>query len=77
MPKMSRAPKSFFARLSQILGVPPADCVLFDDNPSNCATARSAGMAAVGVYDPFDDHRQDELKAVCSRYVRSLTELVN
>lgn len=66
-----------FARLSQILGVPPADCVLFDDNPSNCATARSAGMAAVGVYDPFYDHRQDELKAVCSRYVRSLTELVN
>ncbi len=65
-----------FARLSQLLGVPPEACTLFDDNPSNCATARAAGMAAVGVYDAFYDHRQAELKAVCSRYVRSLEELV-
>ncbi|HIT32280.1 MAG TPA: HAD family phosphatase [Candidatus Enterenecus stercoripullorum] len=65
-----------FARLSQLLGVPPETCTLFDDNPSNCATARAAGMAAVGVYDPFYDHRQEELQSVCTRYVRSLEELV-
>ena len=65
-----------FARLSQILGVPPADCVLFDDNPSNCAAARAAGMEVVGVYDIFYSHRQEELKGACHRYVHSLTQLL-
>ena len=65
-----------FARLSLLLDVPPRDCVLFDDNPANCATARSAGMTAVGVYDTFYDHRQEELKDSCDRYVRSLEELI-
>ena len=66
-----------FARLSRILGVPPADCVLFDDNPSNCATAQAAGMTAVGVYDSFYEHRQEELRSVCTRYIHSLEELVD
>lgn len=65
-----------FTRLSEILGVPPEDCTLFDDSPANCATARAAGMAAVGVYDDFYAHRQEELKAACSRYVGSLEEFL-
>lgn len=64
-----------FARLSRLIGAPPEECVLFDDSPSNCATARAAGMETVGVYDAFYAHRQEELKAVCHRYVRSLAEL--
>ena len=65
-----------FARLAELLGVPPEDCTLFDDSPDNCATATAAGMAAVGVYDAYYDSRQEELKAACGRYVRSLEELV-
>lgn len=64
-----------FVRLAEILGVPTVECTLFDDNPNNCATAARAGMATVGVYDRYYDHRQDELKSVCGRYVRSLEEL--
>ena len=65
-----------FARLSEVLGVPPEDCTLFDDSPDNCATAAKAGMDTVGVYDDYYAHRQEELKAVCRRYVRSLGELI-
>lgn len=65
-----------FVRLSELLGVPPEDCVLFDDSPDNCATAMRAGMEAAGVYDAYYESRQDELKAVCRRYVRSFEELV-
>lgn len=65
-----------FVRLSELLGAPPEDCTLFDDSPDNCATAMKAGMTAVGVYDDYYASRQDELKSVCSRYVRSLEELV-
>lgn len=65
-----------FVRLSELLGAPPEDCTLFDDSPDNCATATKAGMTAVGVYDDYYASRQDELKSVCRRYVRSLEELV-
>lgn len=64
-----------FVELSGLLGVPLKDCVLFDDNPDNCATAARAGMTAVGVYDAYYHSRQEELKAVCARYIRSFEEL--
>lgn len=65
-----------FVELSGRLGAPPEDCTLFDDSPDNCATARQAGMTAVGVYDAYYHDRQEELKAVSSRYIRSFEELV-
>lgn len=63
-----------FARLCRIIGAPPEACTLFDDSPSNCATARAAGMTVVGVQDRFYDHRREELLTVCHRYVRRLDE---
>lgn len=65
-----------FVRLAARLGVAPEECTLFDDSPDNCAAAVRAGMAAVGVYDPYFEDRQDQLRAVCGRYVRSLRELL-
>ena len=70
-----RDPQCFVA-LGRLLGVPLGDCVLFDDSPDNCATAQKAGMTAVGVYDGYYAGRQEELKAVCTRYIRSFAELV-
>ncbi len=66
-----------FSRLAELLGVPPEDCVLIDDSPDNCAAAVRSGMAAVGVYDRYYDSRQEELKAVCTKYVHSLEELLD
>ena len=34
-------------------------------------------MDTVGVFDAYYAHRQDELKAVCHRYVRSFEELLH
>lgn len=65
-----------FVRLSELIGAEPENCVLLDDSPSNCATARAAGMETVGVYDPFYAPRQAELRAICARCVTSLEELL-
>ena len=65
-----------FVELGRRLGAAMEECTLFDDSPDNCATAEKAGMRAAGVYDDYYAARQDELKAVCRRYVRSLEELV-
>ena len=66
-----------FLRLSELVGASPAECVLFDDSPDNCATAAKAGMDTVGVYDPLYESRQEELRRVSARYVRSLEELLH
>ena len=65
-----------FIRLSELLGVSPAECTLFDDSPANCATARAAGMRVVGVYDDLYAGSQDEMRGLCGRYVGSLDELL-
>ena len=64
-----------FVRLSELLGVPSEQCILFDDSPDNCAAAGKAGMKAAGVYDAYYAARQDELKAVCGQYIRSFEDL--
>ena len=66
-----------FVRLSQLLGVSPEQCTLFDDSPDNCATAAKAGLSVAGVYDAYYAARQEELKAVCGKYIRSFEELLN
>jgi HAD superfamily hydrolase (TIGR01509 family) len=65
-----------FIRLSELLGVSPAECTLFDDSPANCATARAAGMRVVGVYDDFYAGYRDRMRTLCDRYVNSLEELL-
>jgi HAD superfamily hydrolase (TIGR01509 family) len=66
-----------FVRLSERIGADPACCVLLDDSPSNCATAKTAGMTVIGVYDPCYARQQEDMERVCDRYVRSLEELID
>ena len=42
----------------------------------NCAAAKSVGMEVVGVYDPFYESRQEELRRICHKYIRSFEELL-
>ena len=63
-------------RLAAAAGVSPEDCTLYDDSVEACRGAKAAGMRAVGVYDPFFAATETEMRAVCSRYIRSFEELV-
>ena len=74
---MEKRDPQCFVELSRRIGAQPGECVLFDDSPDNCATAAQAGMDTVGVYDAYYAARQEELRAVCRRYVRSLEELAD
>ena len=61
---------------AETAGVSPEDCTLYDDSVEACRGAKAAGMRAVGVYDPFFAATETEMRAVCSRYIRSCEELV-
>ena len=62
--------------VAETAGVSPEDCTLYDDSVEACRGAKAAGMRAVGVYDPFFAATETEMRAVCSRYIRSFEELV-
>ena len=70
-----RSPKAFTAAAEQ-LGLAPEQCVMFDDSPKNCLSARSAGMKVIGVHDDFFAPFEAEVKANCDRYLYSFEELL-
>jgi beta-phosphoglucomutase len=48
-----------FLRAAELLGLPPAQCVVVEDAPSGVRAAKAAGMRAVGV---LTNHTADELR---------------
>lgn len=56
-------------------GVPPKDCVLFEDSPGYCAAAGEAGFYVAGVRDPLYAGREEELRRLCGSWVDSLEHL--
>lgn len=56
--------------------VSPADCVLVEDAPHNCAAAKAAGLRVVGIYDDYYAKQWELVMENSHRAVRSLTELM-
>lgn len=67
----------YFQTVLERLSLPPEACTLFEDSPGACRTAREAGIRVVGVYDPFYECAQDEIRACAHRYIRSFEELLD
>jgi len=57
-------------------GLSPAECVLIEDAPDNCAAAASVGFTVIGVYDDFYAPRWADVKANSHQTIRSLEELL-
>lgn len=62
---------------AQQFHVDPADCILVEDAPHNCAAARSVGYTVVGLYDAFYDRHWPAVQAHSHRAVKSLAELLS
>lgn len=66
-----------FAKLAEIVGEKPSDCVLFDDSPVACTAAKEAGWNVVGIREAFFAHHQDTLNQVCDRVISDFCELLS
>src|SRR5262249_20453474 len=44
-----------YLRASDLLGVPPADCIVFEDSHLGVESAVSAGMRVIGIYTTHDN----------------------
>ncbi|MEG1682968.1 MAG: HAD family phosphatase [Oscillospiraceae bacterium] len=67
---------AIFRHAATVCGIAAEDCTLFDDSLAACRGARAAGMRVVGMYDPFFDSFQPELRSFCDVYLTSFEELL-
>lgn len=51
MLNLNKSQNEFFERVSQIIGVPKEDCVMFEDSLYAMQGARNAGLGVIGMTD--------------------------
>lgn len=68
-------PASFLA-LSKQMGEQPEDCILFDDSPVACASAKKAGWQVMGMYDSYFDRYIEKMKEICDCFLAGFRELL-
>lgn len=73
---MDKGNPEAFSRAAEILGVDPEECILLDDSVKSCRNAKSIGMTAYGVYDPFFENDRAEMANVCDKFLMDLGELL-
>ncbi len=64
-----------YRMVAQRLDTVPENCVFFDDNYNALATAKSAGMQVVGVYDDSSRQDRESIEALSSFYIDRFEEL--
>jgi HAD superfamily hydrolase (TIGR01509 family) len=60
---------AFWQEVSRITGEELEHCVVFDDSPVVCQTARQLGCKDVGVYDPLRESSREAMQRECWRYL--------
>ncbi len=73
---LTKRDRAIYPLAAEQFGTPVEDCILFEDAPDNCLSAKEAGFTVVGVYDDFYATRWAEVQANSHRAVRSLRELL-
>ncbi len=58
-----------FLKASERLGVPPQECVVFEDVLPAIKSAKQTGMMVYGVYDKYSAHHMDEIKRITDGYL--------
>ncbi len=54
----------------------PGRCIVFEDIIPAAQTAKKAGMAVCGVFDPRSAHHKEKLKEICDYYIDEFAQLI-
>jgi len=65
-----------FLRAAAQLGVPAADCLVFEDSLAGVQSARAAGMRVYALADPSDALYREEIRAAADGFFESFLELL-
>ena len=65
-----------FTQLSRMLEEKPEQCLLYDDSPLSCTSAKAAGWQVIGVEDPLFAHHRQEMDRQCDKVIAGFQELL-
>lgn len=65
-----------FTKLAQEMGHAAEDCILFDDSPVACTSARTAGWQVIGIQDQAFLHHAEQMRKVCHQYIPGFEALL-
>ena len=72
----TKADPATYIAAAQRLGITVDRCVFFDDNNHAVATAKAAGMTAIGVHDLSGEGFAEELRTIADRYILSFADVI-
>lgn len=58
------------------IGVPPGECVVFEDILTGVKGAKAGGFQVCGIYDASSEHDWPEIESLCDTAVRSFESLM-
>lgn len=67
-------PKIYLAS-AEAIGIPPCDCLVFEDVTKGIMAGQQAGMTVCAVYDPYNPE-WEQTKARAGHFISSFTELL-
>ncbi len=65
-----------YGTVASLLGAPPSDCCMHDDNITALRTAKQAGFRTVGVYDYASRANEQAIRELCDKYIYNFSELI-
>lgn len=71
----TKAQTIIYTEAAQRLGAPMEGCVFVDDNAGAVATAKTAGMYTVGIFDETSKDFAPQLKAVSDLYIEDFSQI--
>lgn len=74
--KKGKQNPDLFLLAARKAGMAPPSCMVFEDSPVACESARKTGMQVIGVYDPFFAEYGQEMQRICHQYIHSFQELL-
>ena len=66
---LNKSQNAFFERVSEIIGVPKEDCVMFEDSLYAMRGARNAGLGVVGITDATNARDREAIRACCDAVI--------
>lgn len=76
VPKGKPAPDIYLSAAAT-LGVPPEECLVFEDVPMGILAAKNAGMSVCAVEDDFSADQREKIRDLADYYIRSYDEVLS
>jgi HAD superfamily hydrolase (TIGR01509 family) len=67
---------AIFLKVAEDLGIPPKDCLVFEDTLAGVQAAKNAGMAVIAIEEEAHAHLKGEIQSLADAYLPNFIPLV-